>query len=70
MGGSYTATIQQDGRWWIGWIQEIPGVNAQEETREELIVSLGEALKDMLELNRAAALSEIEGNYEEIEISA
>ena len=30
-----TAVIKHDGDWWIGWIQEIPGANAQERTREE-----------------------------------
>ena len=33
----YTAIIKQEGDWWIGWIEEIPGVNCQERTREELI---------------------------------
>ena len=36
----YTAVIRQDGPWWIGWIEEIPGVNCQGETREELIANL------------------------------
>ena len=26
----YTAIIKRDGNWWIGWIEEIPGVNCQE----------------------------------------
>jgi len=36
----YTAIIKQDDGWWVGWIQEIPGVNCQERTKEELIESL------------------------------
>jgi predicted RNase H-like HicB family nuclease len=31
---SYTAVIQHDGDWWIGWLEEIPGVNSQGRTRE------------------------------------
>jgi hypothetical protein len=27
----------QDGDWWIGWIEELPGVNCQEATYEELL---------------------------------
>jgi hypothetical protein len=23
---NYTAIVQQDGPWWIGWIEEVPGV--------------------------------------------
>jgi len=23
----YTAVIKKDAGWWIGWIEEIPGVN-------------------------------------------
>ena len=36
----YTAVIKQDGKWWIGWIEEVPGVNCQEKTYEELLESL------------------------------
>lgn len=39
----YTAIITREDDWWIGWIEEIPGANAQEKTREELLVSLKEA---------------------------
>jgi hypothetical protein len=37
---SYTAAIKQEGEWWIGWVEEVPGVNCQEATREELLESL------------------------------
>ena len=37
---TYTALIKQDGDWWIGWIEEIPGVNCQEATYEELLETL------------------------------
>ena len=55
MQSEYTAVVKQDGPWWIGWIEEIPGVNAQEATRDELIASLKEALGDVVEFNRQAA---------------
>ena len=48
----YTAIIKQDGGWWIGWIQEVPGVNCQERTGEELLETLRITLGEMLELNR------------------
>jgi predicted RNase H-like HicB family nuclease len=49
----FTAVIKQDGAWWIGWIEEIPGVNCQEPTRVELIESLRSALGEALEFNRS-----------------
>jgi len=27
---SYTAVIREDGSWWIGWVEEVPVVKAQE----------------------------------------
>ena len=36
MAASYTAVIQKHGEWWIGWVEEVPGVNSQGQTREEL----------------------------------
>ena len=46
----YTAIIKQNGQWWIGWIEEIPGVNCQEATKEELLESLQETLREALAL--------------------
>jgi predicted RNase H-like HicB family nuclease len=55
MQNQYTAVIKRDGKWWIGWIEEVPGVNCQEPTKEELIVSLRETLKEALDLNKEEA---------------
>lgn len=52
---TYTAVVKQDGDWWIGWVEEVPGVNAQESTREGLLASLKVVLQEALEMNRAAA---------------
>ena len=65
----YTAMIKQGEVGWIGWIEEIPGVNAQGATREQLFENLSSALKEMLEMNRADALEAAEGSYEEVRIS-
>ncbi len=69
MNGQFTAIIKKDGDWWIGWIEEVKGVNAQESTKEELIQSLREALRDILELNREEARREAAENYEEVLIT-
>jgi predicted RNase H-like HicB family nuclease len=65
---AFTAVIQKDGKWWIGWIAEIPGVNSQGKTREELIENLTSALGEALEMNRADALAAITGDHEELRI--
>jgi hypothetical protein len=49
MRGEYTALVKQDGDWWIGWIEEVPGVNCQERSREELLDSLRVTLREALE---------------------
>lgn len=65
---TYTAVIRRDGPWWIGWIEEVAGVNGQGRTRAELMASLRSALKEGLAMNRADALKEIEGDFEEVPI--
>ncbi len=47
----YRAMIKQIDGWWIGWLLDLPGVNAQEKTRDELITSLEIGAQDMLETN-------------------
>jgi predicted RNase H-like HicB family nuclease len=48
---NYTAVIKQDAGWWIGWIEEIPGVNCQERSREALVETLRVTLPEALELS-------------------
>ena len=67
---SYTAVVKQDGDCWIGWVQEVPGVNAQEHSRDQLLVSLKQVLQEALEMNRAEALAAAEGSpYEELALA-
>jgi predicted RNase H-like HicB family nuclease len=65
MKNKYTAIIKKDSSWWIGWIEEIPGVNSQGKTRAELKKNLRSALSEALELNREDALRAAEVDYEE-----
>ena len=65
MTSTFTAIIKHDGPWWIGWIEEVSGVNAQAETKAELLVSLREILAEALEFNRAEAREAAESNYTE-----
>lgn len=70
MASGYTAVVQQHGEWWIGWIEEVPGVNSQGKTREELLDNLRDALEEALELNRAEARAAATGTFEEVSIPA
>ncbi len=70
MDTTYTAVVQQAGDWWIGWIEEIPGVNSQGKTREELLENLRDALDEALEMNRSDARAAASGTYEEVSIRA
>jgi predicted RNase H-like HicB family nuclease len=70
MKNNFTAVIKQDGDWWIGWIEEVPGVNCQEATREELLESLRITLREALEFNRQDAVSIAGTDYEEVPIAA
>ena len=70
MPAQYTAVIQQCGEWWIGWIEEVLGVNSQGRTREELLENLRDALEEALEMNRAEARAAASGAFEEVSISA
>ena len=65
MKNRYTAVIKQDEGWWIGWIEEVPGVNCQAKTRAGLRHSLRVTLKEALEMNRQDARALAGGSVEE-----
>jgi len=61
----YTAVMKHKGDWWIGWIEEVPGVNCQERSKEELTETLRITLREALELHRQAARAAAGEGYEE-----
>jgi hypothetical protein len=65
MQDTYTAIIKQSGPWWIGWIAEVPGVNCQEATKEELLATLKVTLQEALAFNRREAREAAGENFEE-----
>ena len=69
MSQTYNAIVKQSDGWWIGWIEEVPGVNCQEQTREELEETLRATLAEALELNRRDALDAAGSGYEEMPIA-
>ncbi len=66
MNNKYTAVIKQRDNWWIGWIEEVPGINCQEATREKLIETLRITLQEAIEMNKHEALTAAESDYSEI----
>ena len=69
MNNQYTAVIKKDGGWWIGWIEEVQGVNCQEKSRKELIESLKVTLKEVLEFNKREAILAAGQNFQEEKIA-
>lgn len=65
MQNQYTAVVKQEGDWWIGWIEEVPGVNCQERTHDELIETLRVTLREALDLNKQDALAAASEGYRE-----
>ncbi len=45
----YRAVIKKKEGWWIGWLIDLPGVNAQEKTKKQLIESLRIGAEEMLD---------------------
>ncbi len=48
----FTAVYRKSGKWYLGWIEEIPGVNTQGKTLREAKENLKDALRFILETNR------------------
>jgi len=65
----FTALIKQDGDWWTGWVAELPGVNGQERTRDELLASLKVALAEALEFARTAAVEAAGTDFAQVPIT-
>ncbi len=69
MNTQYTAVVKNEDEWWIGWIEEVPGVNCQESSKEALMESLRVTLREALELNRDDALRAAGEGFEELRIA-
>lgn len=52
---SFTAVLEKREKWYIGYVEEIPGVNTQGRTLAEVRENLREALRLIIEANRELA---------------
>lgn len=50
-----TAVYKKCGKWYTGWVAEIPGVNTQGKTLQETKENLKEALTLMLDVDKNLA---------------
>ena len=57
----FTAVFEQDGDWWIGYVEELPGANTQGHTIEETRENLIEAVQLIIEANRELARRDAAG---------
>ena len=64
----FIAAVTQVDGWWIGWIEQVPGVNCQERTREELLGSLKVTLQEALEDLTPDDLANLGIGYERVPI--
>ena len=65
----YTAVVKKDGDAWIGWIEEVPGVNCQENSLEALKETLEITLREALDMNREEAILQAGTEYSEEKIA-
>jgi predicted RNase H-like HicB family nuclease len=56
MSNEFTAVIERDGEWFVGYCPEIPGANGQGHTLEECRSNLAQAIQLILEDRREDGL--------------
>lgn len=62
MRNEFTAVIERDGEWFIGYCPEIPGANGQGRTEEECRANLAAAIALILEDRREDGLRGVPGD--------
>jgi predicted RNase H-like HicB family nuclease len=57
----FTAVFEQDGEWWIGYLEELPGANTQGRTLAEARENLKDAVRLLIKANRELTRRELQG---------
>lgn len=57
----FTAVFEQDGDWWIGYLEELPGANTQGRTLAEARENLKDAVRLLIATNRDLTRRELQG---------
>jgi hypothetical protein len=66
---TYTAIVKQVEEGWIGWVEEIQGVNCQEKSYEKLLETLAITAREAIVLNREEALASAGQGYRELALT-
>lgn len=61
MENHFTAVFERDGKWWVAYVEELPGAHTQGATIEEARENLKDAVAMVLEANRELAESRLNG---------
>jgi len=61
MTNSFTAVYKKMGRWYVAYVEELPGANTQGRTLREARVNLRQAVRLILEANRRLAEEQLGG---------
>ena len=67
---TYTAVIGQSEGFWVGWVDQVRGVNCQAETKEGLMEALREALRMILEDDASQSAAKLEEGFDREPLSA
>jgi predicted RNase H-like HicB family nuclease len=59
----FTAVYKKRGKWYVGWVEEVPGANSQARTLKGLKENLKEAVGLVLESNRDVLEKELGGKF-------
>lgn len=57
-----TAIFEQVGEWWLGYVEELPGVDTQGKILDEARENLREAVQLIIEVNCELLLEQIAGH--------
>jgi predicted RNase H-like HicB family nuclease len=57
----FNAVFEQDGDWWVGYVEELPGANTQGKTLEEARANLKEAVQMVRQSNRELTRENVAG---------
>lgn len=57
----FSAVFEQMNDWWFGYVEELPGANAQGRTLDEVRENLREAVQSIIETNRELTRRELQG---------
>ena len=68
MKNEYTVVVKKENDFWVGWVEEVPGINCQEKTYKDLMETLEVTLKEALEFNRQDALDAAGSDFKEEKI--